>query len=143
MYDRVGDYDEDLPQGYAEDYEWLLRASSEGSLGVVGEVLAVIKKDGQSWFRERSEVIASALEYLLDRHPELTTSRRGHARILGQIAFAHAGTGERREAMRWIGRSVRRFPLAPQAGLALVQVARRGDPQRLLQTARRVGRGLA
>lgn len=143
VFDRVGGYDEKLPQSYAEDYEWLLRASALGPIGVVREPLASIKKDGQSWFRERTEVVAEALEYLLRTHPELEGSRRGHARILGQIAFARASLGERRAALGWIRKAVLRFPVAPQAGLALVQVVGRGDPTRLLKTARRVGRGLA
>lgn len=143
VFERVGGYDELLPNSYAEDYEWLLRAVRLGPIGVVREPLAVIKKDGQSWFRERSEVVADALEYLLDTHPELTLSPRGHARILGQIAFAKASLGHRREALTWLGRSVRRFPLAPQAGLALAQVVTGGDPQTLLRHARRFGRGLA
>ena len=143
VFARVGGYDEQLPNSYAEDYEWLLRAVRLGPIGVVREPLAVIKKDGQSWFRERSEVVADALEYLLATHPELTLSPRGHARILGQIAFARASLGERRAALSWVGRSVRRFPLAPQAALALAQVVTGGDPQTLLRQARRFGRGLA
>lgn len=143
VFDRAGGYDESLPNSYAEDYEWLLRAVRLGPIGVVREPLAVIKKDGQSWFRERSEVVAAALEYLLRTHPELTLSPRGHARILGQIAFAHASLGRRRTALTYAGRSLRRFPLAPQAGLALAQVLTNGDPQVLLRQARRFGRGLA
>ena len=143
VFERVGGYDELLPNSYAEDYEWLLRAVRLGPVGVVREPLAVIKKDGQSWFRQRSEVVADALEYLLRTHPELTLSPRGHARILGQIAFAHASLGHRRVALHWVKRSLRRFPLAPQAALAMAQVVTQGDPQSLLKHARRFGRGLA
>ena len=88
-------------------------------------------------------MVASALERLLLTHPELTLSPRGHARILGQIAFAHASAGRRREALRYVGRAVRRYPVAPQAALALAQVVSQGDPQVLLGQARRFGRGLA
>ncbi len=143
VFERAGGYDEQLPNSYAEDYEWLLRAVRSGPIGVVRKPLAVIKKDGQSWFRERSEVVASALEYLLRTHPELTLSPRGHARILGQIAFAYASLGRRRQALGYATRSLRRYPLAPQAGLALAQVATQRDPQLLLRQARRFGRGLA
>ena len=105
--------------------------------------LATIKKDGQSWFRERNEVVSEALQYVLREHPEISASRAGHARILGQIAFAEASLGERREALRWVGRSLCRWPLAPQAGLALVQVVFAVDPRTLLRSARLVGRGLS
>lgn len=142
-FDLAGVYDEELPQSYAEDYEWLLRASRFGPVGVVRQPLANIKKDGQSWFRERAEVVAAALTYLLHEHPEIATSRRGHARIMGQIAFATANSGQRREALRWVGRSLSRWPLAPQAVLALVAVTCRVDPRLLLRSARAVGRGLS
>ncbi len=142
-FDLAGTYDEKLPQAYAEDYEWLLRASQHGPIGVVRAPLANIKKDGQSWFRERSEVIAEALEYLLAQHPEITRSRRGHARILGQIAFARANLGERAEALSLIKQSLVLWPLAPQAGLALFQVTFHTDPRVLLRGARVVGRGLS
>lgn len=142
-FDLAGGYDEKLPQGYAEDYEWLLRASRHGSIGVVRQPLANIKKDGQSWFRERAEVVAEALEYLLSTHPELRISRRGHARILGQIAFAKASLGQRRESLRWTRRSLARWPVAPQAALALLQVTVGVDPRLLLRSARLVGRGLS
>lgn len=143
VFDLIGTYDEALPQSYAEDYEWLLRAVTTGRIGVVRKPLATIKKDGQSWFRERSEVIAEALEYLLERHPEITQSRRGHARILGQIAFARASLGERQQALALIRRSLLRWPFAPQALLALFQVTFRADPRVLLRGARVVGRGLS
>ena len=142
-FDRAGTYDEELPASYAEDYEWLLRASRFGTIGVVRQPLADIKKDGQSWFRERAEVIVEALEYLLRTHPEIRVSRRGHARILGQIAFARASLGQRREALHCVGTAMVRWPLAPQAGLALFQIVFRADPRWLLKSARVVGRGLS
>ena len=141
VFDRVGTYDERLPQSYAEDYEWLLRAVRLGPIGVVREPLATIKKDGQSWFRERNEVVSEALQYVLEVHPEIRASRPGHARILGQIAFAEANLGHRREALTWVRRSLSRWPLAPQAGLALVQVvfARRPQDAAPLRPTRRTG----
>jgi glycosyltransferase involved in cell wall biosynthesis len=142
-FDLAGGYDELLPQSYAEDYEWLLRVSRYGPIGVVRTPLANIKKDGQSWFRERAEVVAEALEYLLRTHPEIKASRRGHARILGQIAFAKASLGQRRDSLRWVGKSMFRFPVAPQAGLALFLLIFRADTRLLLRTARSVGRGLS
>jgi glycosyltransferase involved in cell wall biosynthesis len=141
-YDWVGGYDEDLPGSYAEDYEWLLRAVRLGPLGVVTKPLADIRKDGPSWFRERQPVVAEALEYLLRGHPELRESRRGEARLLGQIAFAHAAVGDRRGAAGWVLRSLRRWPLTPHAGLAAVSIATGLDPALSLRTAQAVGRGL-
>lgn len=143
VFERVGRYDVALPQSYAEDYEWLLRASRLGPIGVVRQPLANIKKDGQSWFRERAEVVSEALQHLLDTHPELRASRRGHARILGQIAFAEASLGHRAQGLRWARTALARWPLAPQAHLALVLLTTGADPRLLLRSARVVGRGLS
>ena len=142
VFDAVGGYDENLPASYAEDYEWLLRLSTLGKIGVVNEPLADIRKNTTSWFRERSEIVAEALEYLLEIHPELAESRPGHARILGQVAYAHATLGHRSVALRWSGRAFRRWPVAPHATLAAFTALTGLDPSRSLRATRLFGRGI-
>ena len=123
-FDLAGLYDEDLPHGYGEDYDWLLRASLAGKVGAVQEILADIRKDVPSWFRGRSLNTATALEYLLEKHPDFAHQRRGHARILGQIAYQRAAAGERRR-----GATDRRPGPGPLPGRAARLVgARRGRP---------------
>ena len=76
-------------------------------VGVVNRPLASVRKYNASWFRDRAEVVVNALEYLLAQHPEIATSRHGHARVLGQIAFARstmgqqAATKSRSPVLRW------------------------------------------
>jgi glycosyltransferase involved in cell wall biosynthesis len=142
-FDRAGLYDEELPHGYGEDYDWLLRASRIGSVGAVQEILADIRKDIPSWFRDRSLDTATALEYLLDKHPDFRERRRGHARILGQIAYARAAAGERGRGVRLAGRALLRSPAAPHAWLALAVAGPGIGSSRLLSAARRLGRGLS
>jgi glycosyltransferase involved in cell wall biosynthesis len=142
VFDAVGGYDEALPSSYAEDYEFLLRAVTVGDIGVINTPLASIRKYNASWFRERAEVVAEALEYLLRTHPEIKESRSGHARVLGQIAFARSLMGQRREASRLAAQAFLRWPVAPHAALALVQVATGIDPRVLLASVRRAGRGI-
>jgi hypothetical protein len=142
-FDVAGLYDEDLPFGYGEDYDWLLRASRVGSVGAVQEILADIRKDVPSWFRDRALNTATALEYLLDKHVDLRARRRGHARILGQIAYARAAGGQRARAARIAGRALCRYPAAPHAWLALAVAGPGMEPARMLSAARRVGRGLS
>lgn len=142
-FDVAGLYDEDLPHGYGEDYDWLLRASRVGSVGTVQEILADIRKDIPSWFRDRWVNTATALEYMLAKHPDFRDSRRGHARILGQIAYARACAGERGTGVRLAGRALCRYPAAPHAWLALAVAGPGIEPQRLLTGARRLGRGLS
>ena len=142
-FDVAGMYDEELPHGYGEDYDWLLRASRVGSVGAVQEILADIRKDIPSWFRDRWLNTATALEYLLDKHPDFRERRRGHARILGQIAYARAAAGERGRGARIAGRALFRYPAAPHAWLALAVAGPGIEPRRMLSAARRLGRGLS
>jgi glycosyltransferase involved in cell wall biosynthesis len=143
VFDQVGGYDEGLPFGYGEDYDWLLRAADHGALGVVPQPLADINKVGQSWFRERQETVAKGLEYLYEKHPDFRQSRRGEARLLGQIAFAHASAGNRRMARHWVGRSLLRWPADPHTMLTVMNLAVGLDPQVVLRAARSLGRGVS
>ncbi len=142
-FDVAGLYDEDLPFGHGEDYDWLLRASTRGSVGAVQEILADIRKDIPSWFRDHWLNTATALEYLLDKHPDFAVRRRGHARMLGQIAYARAAAGQRGRGARIAGHALARHPAAPHAWLALAVAGPGIEPDRMLSAARRMGRGLS
>jgi len=140
---KAGRYDEALPDGYAEDYDWVLRAARVGRIGTVVEPLADIRKDAQSWYQGSARTTAMALEYLLAKHPDIAASRRGHARMLGQIAFARSVLGERRQALRCAVTAVARWPVSPHPYLALAHIATGIDRRRVLRAARLLGRGLA
>jgi Glycosyl transferase family 2/Sulfotransferase family len=140
---KAGEYDEELPHGYGEDYDWLLRASRVGKVGVVNEILADIRKDVPSWFRGKARNTADALEYMLAKHQDFITYPPGHARILGQIAYARATAGERGAAMKSAGKALRVYPAAPHAWLGLVTAATGVSPQRVLGLARTFGRGVS
>lgn len=142
VYEAVGGYDEKLPASYAEDYEFLLRAVEVARVGVVTEPLASVRKYNASWFRDRGETVATALEYLLEQHPQIASSRRGHARVLGQIAFARSTLGQRGQAVTIATRALLRWPATPHAILALVHATTRIDPRLLLGAVRRAGRGI-
>ena len=143
LLERAGLLDEQVPGSYGEDYDWLLRASRVGKVGAVQEVLADIRKDVPSWFRDRWINTATALEYLLEKHPDFRDRRRGHARMLGQIAYARAAAGERRRGARIAGRALTRHPVTPHAWLALAVAGPGIQPRQLLTAARRLGRGLS
>jgi glycosyltransferase involved in cell wall biosynthesis len=138
---RIGRYDEELPNGKSEDYDFVLRAVAVGKVGCVVEPLADIRKNDQSWYLGKPET-AAGLEMLLAKHPEIATSRRGHARLLGQIAWAHSTAGRRRTALGYALRALRRRPTAPYAHLALLHIVTRVSPNRVLQIARLFRRGI-
>ena len=92
---KAGLYDEATPNGYAEDYDWVLRAARVGRIGMVVNPLADIRKDAQSSssYYGQAAITAAGLEYLLAKHRDLAASRRGRARLLGQTRFRPVGAG--------------------------------------------------
>ena len=140
---KAGPYDEELPRGYAEDYDWVLRAAKAGRIGVVTRPLADIRKDSGSWYQGHAENAAAALECMLAKHPDIAASRQGHARMLGQIAFARSSLGERGPAIRYATRAIVRWPLSPYPYIALAQSTTRIHPRHVLRVARLLRRGMA
>jgi hypothetical protein len=133
--DRVGPFDEMLPAGYGEDYDWFLRATALGPIAVERRPLVTLHL-GASWFASDWDTIVKGVLEQLRRHPELARDRRNLGRMYGRVAFAHAAAGRSREALRWSGRSLRRDPFQWR-GYAAIAVALR------LVTARRVAETLA
>jgi glycosyltransferase involved in cell wall biosynthesis len=140
---KIGRYDEQLPHGYAEDYDWVLRAARTGPVGIVTRPLADIRRDSGSWYQDGAENKARALEYMLAKHEDLTRSPRGHARILGQIAFARSSLGERGPALRYAVRGVLRWPMSPHPYVALAHITTGVHPRHVLRTARLFRRDMA
>ena len=142
-FDQAGYYDEKLPRGYAEDYDWVLRAARNGDIAVVTEPLANIRKNATSWYGGAGESAGAALEYMLVKHPDIATSRRGHARMLGQIAFARSSLGERGLATRYALRALARWPASPYPYIALAHSVTGVHPRHMLRAARLLRRGMA
>ncbi len=139
---RIGLIDEQLPASYGEDYDILLRAARHGPIVSVPEPLVDIHWNRPSFFAGRWDNIASGLTYILERTPEFTEVPRGSARIEGQIAFAHAARGRRREALRWVARTLRHDPRQLRAYGAVAVALGLADPGRLVERVQRRGRGL-
>lgn len=143
VFAKAGLYDEGIPHGYAEDYDWILRAARVGRIGAVLAPLADIRKDSGSWWPGSAAVTVEGLEYLLARHPEIVASPRGHARLLGQIAFSRSLLGQRGRALRYAAAAIARWPASPHGYLALAHIVTGVDRKHVLRAARLVGRGLA
>lgn len=139
---RVDGWDEHLPGGYAEDYDFLLRLTERGDVAMVPEVVTDVHWSGQSYFFSRWAQIAEALTFLLDKHPDFTASPRGRARVLGQVAFAQAASGQRRAAWRTIGAGVRVRPREPRFLLAALVASRLVGADRVQQVLHARGRGI-
>ncbi|WP_017603431.1 glycosyltransferase [Nocardiopsis alkaliphila] len=122
MVDGCGTVSEEIPGGYAEDYELLLRLARRGPIRNVPEPGVRVLWHRKSFFSERWRTISTALRWLLERYPEFGLVPRGHARLAGQIAFSEASAGRRRRALRWIGTTLRSHPLEGRAYLAFLVV---------------------
>ncbi|MFJ8690396.1 glycosyltransferase family 2 protein [Micromonospora wenchangensis] len=141
-WEAIGPVDEELPGGYGEDYEWLLRIAGHGPVVIVPEVLVVVDWHGGSFFFGRWATIVEATRYLLDKHPELAGSRAGLARLHGQIAFALASGRRRGEAVRELGRVIRLNPREKRVLVTVPVVLGLLSGERVLQLAQRRGRGV-
>jgi len=142
LVDGIGLVDEEIPGSYGEDYEFLLRAARRAPLVNVTEPYVLVRWHKRSYFAQRWETISTALQWLLGRYPEFAGEPRGEARIAGQIAFAHAALGQRRESVRWVRRTLRRNPREPRAYLALAVAGRAVRADTVLRKLHQRGRGI-
>jgi glycosyltransferase involved in cell wall biosynthesis len=139
--EKVGLFDENIPSGYGEDYDWLLRATVHSPLVVVREPLVRVNW-GASWFADHWSTITSALQYQLQKHPELRRNRRNLARMQGRIAFGYAALNRRAEARLWAGRCLASDWREPRGYLALLAAFRVLPPNTAIRLAHALGRGI-
>ncbi|HYN95970.1 MAG TPA: glycosyltransferase family A protein [Pilimelia sp.] len=142
LVDGIGLVDEEIPGSYGEDYEFLLRAARRAPLVNVPPPYVLVRWHKRSYFAQRWETISTALQWLLRRYPEFATVPHGEARVAGQIAFAQAAMGNRRDAVRWARHTLARNPREPRAYLALAVASRAVHPDRVLRTLHQRGRGI-
>lgn len=110
----LGLIDEDIPGSQNEDWDILLRAAELHPVVHVDEPLVHVVWGRSSFFSRRWDTKIASSVWMLDRHPQVADDRRAAARLMGQIAFAHACSGHRREAWRWAAQVARRDPLQPR-----------------------------
>ncbi|PWR12746.1 glycosyl transferase [Micromonospora acroterricola] len=142
LRDGFGLVDEDIPGSYAEDYEFLLRAARSAPLINLRTPSVLVRWHKRSYFAQRWDTISEALQWLLQRYPEFAGQPAGEARVTGQIAFARAASGDRRGALRWARRTLRRNPREPRAYLALAVASRVVRADAVLRTLHKRGRGI-
>ncbi|MFY1695484.1 MULTISPECIES: glycosyltransferase family 2 protein [unclassified Solwaraspora] len=142
LVDGFGLVDEEIPGSYAEDYEFLLRAARSAPLRNLRTPYVLVRWHKRSYFAQRWDTISTALQWLLERYPEFATQPAGEARVAGQIAFAQAAAGHRRDALRWARHTLARNPKEPRAYLALAVASRAVRPDTVLRSLHRRGRGI-
>ncbi|HEY3504033.1 MAG TPA: glycosyltransferase family 2 protein [Actinocatenispora sp.] len=140
--DRLGLVAEDAPGSQNEDYDLLLRAARRRPIAHVDRPLVRVRWGRGSFFAREYRTKIESLTWMLDRHPELSACRTGSARLYGQLACWHAAAGDRRIAVRWARRSLRRNPREPRAVIALAAAAHLVSVESVLGTLHRRGRGI-
>ncbi len=142
MWEAAGEVDEDIPGGYSEDYEWLLRVSAQGPIAICRQPLVIVDWHGGSFYFGRWAMIVDAQRYLIAKHPELARSRSGMARIRGQIAFALASGHRRIEAIRELGAVLWLNPLERRVLVTVPVILGLVTGERVLRMAQKRGKGV-
>ncbi|MFI5936304.1 glycosyltransferase family 2 protein [Actinoplanes sp. NPDC051494] len=142
IWAAAGEVDEDIPGGYSEDYEWLLRVTVHTPIAVVRSALVIVDWHGGSYYFGRWAMIVEAQRYLIAKHPELATSRSGMARLRGQIAFALASGNRRTEAIKELAAVLRLDPTEKRVLVTVPVILGLLTGERALRMAQKRGRGI-
>lgn len=137
----LGLVDEGSPSSQREDWELLLRASRSHPIVHLDEPLVAVRWGSTSMFAQAWQSHIASAQWILELHPDIRTSDVGYARLLGQIAFAHAALGERGTAFRHAARAARvrwREPRGYLAALAAAGI----PPSWILKTLHNRGHGI-
>jgi glycosyltransferase involved in cell wall biosynthesis len=137
----VGLVDEDAPDGQNEDYELLLRYSLVAPIAHIDEPLVAVRWGSTSLFAQAWRSKLAGARWILQRHPDIAASAVGHARLLGQIAFAEAALGQRRRALGTAARGIRVRWREPRPYLAVL-AALGVPPGGILGVLHHFGRGV-
>ncbi len=139
---QVGLVDEQIPGGYGEDYDWLMRVARGSDIAVCKDALVEVLWHPGSFFTRRWDTIVEALDYVVEKHPEIRADRRGLARIRGQQAFALAALGDRRESWRKFGETLRNNPTEKRLLATAPVLLGVLSADRILHLANKLGRGI-
>ncbi len=123
LVDKMGLVDENVPGGYGEDYEWLLRATRYTDMLLVPAALVMVRWHTASFYAERWQMRIDGLQYILDLYPEFETEPVGLARITGQMAYAKASLGDRKGALELAKKTLKLNPKEGRAALAMAVAA--------------------
>ena len=138
--DEIGLIDEEIPGSYGEDYDVLLRAAKIAPLVAVTEPLVTVNWT-VSYFNDRWQTMVEAIHYHLEKHPELKTPRN-LSRMYGRLAFAHAASGEARQARSWARRSIGLNWMQPRGYISYLVSWGVIRPAWVVKAAHAVGRGV-
>ena len=139
----IGPVEEAIPGGYAEDYDWWVRAARHAPIPLVTEPQFQLRWGGQSYFRDKWVAMDEALGLHGRRAPRVPrpTARDWPAsRPSGRFARAAVGR-PRRRATRCSPRPRRTTP--PSSGCPSPRWSRPGvSGDKVMAALNRIGRGI-
>lgn len=139
---ELGLINEDIPGSQNEDWDILLRAAAIHPIVHVDDQLVHVVWGQASFFSRRWDTKIDSSVWMLENHPSIAADRKAAARLMGQIAFAHACSGNRREAWRWSREVARRDPVQPRWVISSAVALWPRSGEAVLGTLHRFGRGL-
>lgn len=143
LLDGIGLVDEEIPGSYGEDYDWIIRAAEHGPIDVLEEpTVRVLWSRTHSYFSKRWALIIEAIDYLLAKHPVLSSDRRGLAGHYARKAFGYAALGQRSDAVRWAARAVRLSPRELRSYLAVAVASGLVSADQVQRVAHHRGKGI-
>lgn len=142
LVESVGLIDEDVPGGYGEDYEWILRATHDTDIISICEPLTTVLWHEASFFAERWQMRIDGLRYVVAQHPGFADEPVGMARIEGQIAFALASLGQRRAALASARKTIGLNWREGRAYLALLRVTGLRNSEQIMRAVQKRGRSI-
>jgi glycosyltransferase involved in cell wall biosynthesis len=137
----IGLVDEQIPGGYGEDFDWILRAAQAGEIAVVEDALVRVRW-GSSQFSQKWQTIIDSIDYSLRKHAAFRDDPQALGRLYGRRAFALAALGHSREGLRAAGRTIRVSPREKRAYLAALVSLKLVSAERLMRIAHRRGHGI-
>lgn len=139
---RIGPVAEDAPGSQNEDWDLLIRAARVQPIPHVDEPLVRVLWGRTSFYANEYSTKISSLRWMMARHPEIVGCRPGAARVYGQLACWSIAAGDRANAWRWTGRTVKANWREPRAMIALAALSRFTSVSKVLGTLHRRGHGL-
>ncbi len=138
----LGLINEDIPGSQNEDWDILLRASALHPIVHVDQPLVHVRWGRSSFFSRRWDTKIASSEWMLANHPDIAGDRQAAARLMGQIAFAHACSGARRASWAWAAKAARNDPRQWRAGLSSAVALWPAAGEHVLAALHRFGRGV-
>jgi glycosyltransferase involved in cell wall biosynthesis len=138
----IGPVAEDAPGSQNEDWDLLLRAARRHPIVHVDEPLVRVLWGRTSHYAYEYGTKIDSLRWMMARHPEIARSRRGAARVYGQLACWSAAAGDRRAAWHWTRATLRASWREPRAAIAVAALTGVTSVDRVLKILHRRGHGI-